>query len=139
SVPTGPRVTTNALTVWPVYGWGTPSTAASATAGWLCSTCSTSYGYTLKPLTRITSRNRSTRNRSPSPSAYATSPVDHQPSGPGPPAPSGQYPENRFGPRTTISPGSAPSSSSSSSSGSLPSAATSRTVTPGSGAPIDPG
>src|SRR5262249_33138279 len=66
---TEPEGTTNALTVCPVNGCGTPSTAASRTAGCAISTCSTSYGYTLNPLTRISSRSRSTRNRSPSASA----------------------------------------------------------------------
>ena len=58
---TAPRATTHAFGRSPSRSSGTPATAASATAGWLTSTASSSAGATWKPRTLISSLRRSTR------------------------------------------------------------------------------
>ena len=57
-----------------------PNTAQSITAGWPCSTASTSAGATWKPFTLIISLDRSVRWTQPSGSRHPTSPVRYQPS-----------------------------------------------------------
>src|SRR5687768_13327519 len=52
------RGTTKAFTASPVWGWGTPTTAAWATAGCPARTASTSAGTTLNPDTITRSFNR---------------------------------------------------------------------------------
>src|SRR5262245_30716676 len=126
--------TTNATTVSPVRGCGSPTTATSATAGWLPIASSTSPGYTLNPETMTTSLARSTSRSQPSSSATAMSPVYSQPSAShtvSVASSSPEYPAKTSGPRTRTSPGS-PSTTSS------PSLSTSRTSTPGNGGPIEP-
>lgn len=59
---------------------GRPKTAESSTAGWPCSTASSSAGATWKPLTLIISLERSVRCTQPSGSSQPTSPVRYQPS-----------------------------------------------------------
>ena len=54
----GPLTTTHALGRSPLRSSGTPATQASATAGWLVSTASSSAGATWKPLTLISSLSR---------------------------------------------------------------------------------
>ena len=74
------RATTNATTVSPVRGCGSPITATSSTSRWLRNASSTSPGNTLKPDTMMTSLARSTSVSQPSASATAMSPVCNQPS-----------------------------------------------------------
>ena len=57
---------TTAMTSSPSRSSGTPTTAASATAGWACSTFSISLGYTLYPPRMISSFFRLTMNKKPS-------------------------------------------------------------------------
>src|SRR5262249_2677757 len=71
--------TTHAFTPSPPRSSFTPTTAASATAGCVISTSSTSRGYTFIPPRSTTSFLRSTMVRYPSASNTPTSPVRSQP------------------------------------------------------------
>jgi hypothetical protein len=95
-----------ALTVSPRYPSGTPTTAASRTAGCVYSTSSTSRGHTLKPDALIMSFFRSTTYSHPSASMNPMSPVRSSPPGKVSAVASGrrQYPGTTCGPRTRISP-----------------------------------
>ena len=79
--PAGPGSSCTAATgTSPARSSAMPNTAQSSTAGWPCSTASTSAGATWKPLTLIISLERSVRWTQPSGSSQPTSPVRYQPS-----------------------------------------------------------
>ena len=100
------RRTTNAFTASPVLSSGTPITATFAIFGFRYMASSISFGYTLKPETRIISFSRSTILKYPSGSITATSPVWNHPLRITSAVSSGrfQYPSITCGPRTHSSP-----------------------------------
>ncbi|ODN65340.1 hypothetical protein BA763_11930 [Burkholderia cenocepacia] len=80
AVSDGSRRTTNTLIRSPCTSSGMPIAAASLMPGCITSTSSISFGYTLKPDTRIMSFLRSMRRMKPRSSITPMSPVPSQPS-----------------------------------------------------------
>src|SRR5436309_15879091 len=75
-----PGATTKHHTASPFVSSGTPTTADSATSGWLTSTDSTSAGPSRLPATLIVSSERPSTNHWPSSSTFAQSPWRQMPS-----------------------------------------------------------